>query len=103
MAKQNRETALGKRLRQWRRTRADERLFHHLSELFELEARDEDVLISLADEHRLVRISEIFVRPSLWQSSPDPRNYSDAEIGKLHTRVFGSNAANTEASTSDQD
>ena len=90
MAKQ--ENALAKRVRQWRRTRADERLFKHLAELFKLERRDEDVLIGLADEHKLVRISEVFVRPSLWKKSPDPRSYPDKEMTALRQRVFGGQA-----------
>lgn len=101
MAKQ--DGVFSKKMRQWRRMRTDERLFKHLSELFQLEARDEDVLIAIADHHKLVRISEVFVRPQLWAQTPALKDLDEAEMADLHRRVFGEQPgpATTAATTSE--
>lgn len=78
---------LERRLRNWRQARADERLFRHLGAIHDLDRRQLELLIALADHHRLVRISEIFVRPSLLGTNPDPEEWSDAELAAVQRRV----------------
>ena len=79
----------GRRVRRWRKNRADERLFRHLASVFELESREEEILIAVADVNQTVRLSEVFVRPSLLQKNPEPGEFDDREVVQLRNRIFG--------------
>ena len=81
------EGPLEKRLQKWRKVRADVRLFRHLSRIHDLTTEDMEILTALADHHRLVRLSEIFVRPGLFEDSPDPQRWDFACVQELRRRL----------------
>ena len=76
-----------KRLRSWRRARADQRLFRHLAAVHRLDPADMELLAAVADQHQLVRLAEIFVRPSLLATNPDPQRWADAQLATLRARI----------------
>lgn len=69
------------------KSRADEKLFRHLVEAHGLDGDGAELLTALADEHELVRISEIFLRPSLVDASPDAKRWSADDVARLRRRV----------------
>jgi len=75
-------------MKTWRRRRADYRLFRELCDAHQLASRQRHLLTALADRYRLVRLSEIFVRPSLYITSPDRGTWSNAEIRDLKSLLF---------------
>ncbi|MCA8962152.1 MAG: hypothetical protein KDC38_16615 [Planctomycetes bacterium] len=81
--------AIERALVDWRRRRADERLFQRLADANDLSADDRKLLFALADRHRLVRRSEIFVRPSLFATSPDRATWPTRKLSELAQRLFG--------------
>ena len=82
------DSRFSKRLTKWRRARADERLFRHLAAVHRLDPRDLELLTALADQHHLVRVAEIFVRPSLFEENPDPRRWSDSQLEEIRQRIY---------------
>ncbi len=89
--------AIQRRVNQWRRNRSDYKLFQHLSEVHELTSKQKDILVSIANRHKLVRISEIFVRPSLFALSPNLKKYSNEELMELCKLLIGPSLDQTEA------
>lgn len=79
---------LGKRFRTWQKQRADGRLFQHLCQLRELDKSDVDLLTALAERHGLVRLSEVFVRPSLFAGKPEAPS-DGSRLEQLRLRLFG--------------
>ncbi len=79
----------------WRRRRSDEKLFRQLCDAHQLRAEQRRLLGALADRYRLVRISEIFVRPSLFTASPDRGSWSDQKVSELRDILFAEIAAAT--------
>ena len=76
-----------RRLTRWRRGRADQRLYRHLGQTHRLGSEELELLTALADHHRLVRLSEIFVRPGLFNGSPDPSRWGPREVRALRDRI----------------
>ncbi len=82
------QTPIGKRFERWQRSRADERLFRHLAEVHGLDDDDIELLASIADHQRLVRISEIFLRPSLFSVNPDAERWPARDLVRIRQRIF---------------
>ncbi|MGE3166108.1 MAG: hypothetical protein AB7O52_14470 [Planctomycetota bacterium] len=77
-----------RRIQAWQRQRADSRLFRHLAHALELDLDDQELLVAIADQHQLVRTSEVFLRPTLFAQSPLPDRWSDARLAALRQRLF---------------
>ena len=75
------------RLNKWRLARADLRLFRHLSRVHRLALEEVELLIALADQHRLVRVSEIFLRPGLFSGTPDGQRWKSSQVRQLGQRL----------------
>ena len=82
------QTPIGKRFDRWQKGRADDRLFRHLAEVHGLEKDDMGLLVSLADHHRLVRVAEIFLRPSLFSVNPDEQRWPARDLVRIRQRIF---------------
>ena len=82
------QTPIGRRFERWQKGRADERLFRHLAEVHGLEKDDVELLVSLADHHQLVRIAEIFLRPSLFSLNPDAERWPARNLVRIRQRIF---------------
>ncbi|MEE8142338.1 MAG: hypothetical protein V3T77_04500 [Planctomycetota bacterium] len=78
---------LEKRLRKWRMARADLRLFRHLSRVHRLATDEVELLLALADQHCLVRASEIFLRPGLFSGTPDGQRWRSSQVRELGRRL----------------
>ena len=81
--------SLESNLRKWRGQRADSQLFRALARAHGLSRVERQVLVHLADGEQLVRTSEVFVRPSLFESSADARRIPVETLEKLAQRLFG--------------
>lgn len=79
---------IARRFKEWRKSRADERLFGHLCQVFRLEREEAQMLIELADAHELVRLSEIFVRPGLFATDRRPPQLAAENVARLARRIF---------------
>lgn len=77
-----------RRLLAWQRQRSDLRLFRHLARHLDVDADEQQLLVAIADRHGLVRVSEIFLRPSLVTHSPEPTRWTHARVGDLRRRLF---------------
>jgi len=65
----------------------DQQIFDHLVSLHSLDTDAVEILVATAEKHRLNRIAEIFVRPSLLASSPDPARWNDGEARRLGNQL----------------
>ena len=90
MAKEN---PLVRRLRDWQSHRADEKLFRHLARTHELDSDEIEQLVAIADHFRLVRLSEIFLRPSLLRGHSVTEGPSLLQQRQLAKKIFGEVAA----------
>ena len=80
---------LVRRLRNWQSQRADEKLFRQLARVHELGPEDMEQLVAIADHYRLVRLSEVFVRPSLLQGTNLPNGPTLIDRQRLSRKIFG--------------
>lgn len=76
-------------LRRWQRERDDRRLFRYLCDLHRLAPRERKLLLALGEQGRVLRDSEIFVRPALFARSPEPKTWPHHEVAQLHAKLFG--------------
>lgn len=76
-------------LRRWQRERDDRRLFRYLCDLHRLAPRERKLLTALGEQGRVLRESEIFVRPALFARSPEPKTWPHHEVAQLHAKLFG--------------
>ena len=83
------------------KSRADERLFRHLGKAHHLSNRELELLTALADEHELVRLSEIFVRPSLIDTSPDDKRWTLDQVATLHHKLTVAGPSQVEGDNSE--
>ena len=86
--------AFEKQIRDWKRHRADQRLFRHLASIHQIEAEQLKLLNAIAEEARLVRVSEVFVRPDLFDRNPDRSQFTDRQLARLRKQVIGEPGGN---------
>lgn len=74
--------------KKWNRDRNDRRLFRFLADLHHLSPRERKLLLAIGSAGRVLRTSEVFVRPSLFARSPEPKTWPHFEVAQLHTKLF---------------
>ncbi|MFN0059127.1 MAG: hypothetical protein ACKVX7_11765 [Planctomycetota bacterium] len=80
--------SIDRMVRTWRNHRADRALFDRLCVAHGLDAEDRELLIDLADHHGLVRMSQVFMRPSLFRGNVGTGRESTERLTKLRERLF---------------
>ena len=83
------ETPAARRKRERDRARQDDALFQHLGALHRLEEEDFDLLTAIAAKAGFTRKSDVFVRPSVIERSPDLERWSSARTKRLRTVLEG--------------
>ncbi len=88
MSPQN-DTPGARRRRERERAQKDETLFAHLGLVHKLEEDDLDLLTAIAEKLEFTRKSDIFVRPSVIETSPDLTRWSLAKVKRIRVALTG--------------
>ena len=83
------ETPGARRKRERERARQDATLFAHLGAIHKLEEDDLDLLTAIAAAAEFTRKSDIFVRPSVIEVTPDPARWPLAKVKRLRKLLAG--------------
>ena len=83
------ESPGARRRREKEREKQDSALFDHLAQVHRLSEEDQDLLTAIAAEREFSRRSDMFVRPSLIERTPDPDRWSPAQVRRVAETLAG--------------